>query len=274
MITRSKSHIATSKYQALVSLSTILSEPKSVTEALQTPECKHAMENEYQALLKNKTWELVPYEEGMNVVGSKWVFKTKFNSDVVTNLNNKFALKTLAEVQYFLGFEVKRSNSGLLLTQTKYAHDLLQKAGIQDCKPCLTPMATGLKLAEEDDEIFYQPTLYRSIIGGLQYLILSRPDLAFSINKLSQFLQHRISVHWTACKRVLRYVKGTLEHGILFTGDKLFTLEAFSYADWARDVTDHRSTSSYSVFLGGNLIQWSSRKSKVVSFTSTEVEYM
>ncbi|XP_031278031.1 uncharacterized protein LOC116136469 [Pistacia vera] len=170
----------------------------------------------------------------MNVVGSKWVFKTKFNSDgndsqlislVVTDLNNKFALKTVGEVQYFLGFEVKRSNSGLLLTQTKYAHDLLQKAGIQDCKPCLTPMAIGLKLAKEDDEIFYQPTLYRSIIGGLQYLILSRPDLAFSVNKLSEFLQHPIAVHWTAY--------------------------------WARDVTDHRSTSGYSVFLGGNWIQWS-----------------
>ncbi|XP_031282137.1 secreted RxLR effector protein 161-like [Pistacia vera] len=134
-------------------------------------------------------------------------------------------------------------------------------------------MAIGLKLGKEDSEQFNQPSLYRSIIGGLQYLTLSRPDLAFSVNKLSQFLQNPTTTHWTACKRVLRYVKGTLSHGILFTKRKPFTLEAFANVDWVGDTIDRKSTSGYSVFLGGNLIQWSSRKQKVVSLSSTEAEY-
>ncbi|XP_031250278.1 uncharacterized protein LOC116108144 [Pistacia vera] len=198
---------------------------------------------------------------------------SKLISSLVANLNSKFALKTLGTVQYFLGFEVKRNDFGLLLSQTKYAHDLLLKAGMADSKPCSTPMATGLRLGKEDSKVFEQPTLYRSVIGGLQYLTLSRPDLAFVVNKLSQFLQQPIEAHWTACKKILRYVKGTLQHGILFTKKQPFTLEAFSDADWARDEIDRRSTSGYNVFFGGNLVQWSSRKQKVVSLSSTKAEY-
>lgn len=194
-------------------------------------------------------------------------------SQVVEDLNSQFALKTLGPVNYFLGFEVKRNDKGLLLTQSKYAQDLLEKAGMADSKPCVTPMTAGVKLGKEDSDSFYQPSLYRSIIGGLQYLTLSRPDLAFSVNKLSQFLQFPTLNHWTACKRALRYVKGTLQHGLLFTKKEHFMVEAYADADWACDINDRRSTSGYSVFIGGNLVQWSSKKQKVVSLSSTEAEY-
>ncbi|XP_031249592.1 secreted RxLR effector protein 161-like [Pistacia vera] len=134
-------------------------------------------------------------------------------------------------------------------------------------------MATGTRLGKEDSDQFDQPSLCRSIVGGLQYLTLSRPDIAFVVNKLSQFLQQPTVNHWTACKRVLRYVKGTLNHGLLFTKKEHFPLEAYADADWASDVNDRRSTSGYAVFIGGNLVQWSSKKQKLVSLSSTEAEY-
>lgn len=87
---------------------------------------------------------------------------------IVTDLSSRFALKTLGTFNYFLGFEVHRNKEGLLLTQAKYAQDLLSKAGLSDCKPCFTPMATGTRLMKEDDDFFDQPSLYKSLVGGLQ----------------------------------------------------------------------------------------------------------
>ncbi|XP_031270987.1 uncharacterized protein LOC116129379 [Pistacia vera] len=189
---------------------------------------------------------------------------------VVQDLNSQFALKIMGLMHYFLGFEVKRNGSSLLLTQTKFAQELLEKARMEDCNPCLTPMAVGTKLNKDDRELFEQPTLYRSIIGGLQYLTLSRPDLAFTINKLSQLLQSPTLAHWTACKHVLQYVKGTLHHGLIFKRNSHFRLEAYADTNWASDINDRRSTSGYAIFLGDNLVQCSSKKQKVVSLSSTE----
>ncbi|XP_031258421.1 secreted RxLR effector protein 161-like [Pistacia vera] len=134
-------------------------------------------------------------------------------------------------------------------------------------------MATGTRLLKEDNDPFDQPSLYRSLIGGLQYLTLSRPDLAFAVNRLTQVLQHPTTNHWTACKRVLRYIKGTIQHGLFFKKQQHFQLEGYANADWATDLGDRRSTIGYSIFLRGNLVQWCSRKQKVVALSSTEAKY-
>lgn len=107
------------------------------------------------------------------------------------------------------------------LSQTKYARDIQTKANMQDCKPCITPSGTNTELFPKDSEPFDQPSLYRSLIGGLQYLTLTRPDLFYSVNKLSQFLQAPTQSHWKACKRILRYIKGTLDHGFFFLFHKI-----------------------------------------------------
>lgn len=94
-----------------------------------------------------------------------------------------------------------------------------------DSNSCITPMATSTKLGKEDNEMFDQPTHNRSIIGGLQYLTLSKLDLAFAVNKLSHFLQSPTMDHWTDCKRVLRYVKGTLQHEFFLQNRSIFLLK-------------------------------------------------
>ncbi|XP_044505634.1 uncharacterized mitochondrial protein AtMg00810-like [Mangifera indica] len=189
---------------------------------------------------------------------------------LVQHLNEKFALKVLGSLHYFLGFEVIRSVTGLHLNQTKYAQDLLTRAKMVDAKPCTTSFATSSRLTLDDSPAFDDPSLYRSIVGALQYLTLSRPDIAFSVNKLSQFLQKPTLTHWQACKSVLKYIKGTMSFGLQFISRSMLQLNCFSDADWASSLHDRRSTTGYCLFLGPNLIQWSSKKQNVVALSSTE----
>jgi hypothetical protein len=142
-------------------------------------------------------------------------------------------LKDLGDLSYFLGIQVKRQDHGIVLSQEKYVSDLLKKSGMDHCKPVATPLVTmeklslaeGTQLGEEDN------TRYRSIIGALQYLTLTRPDLSFSVNKLCQFLHAPSTTHWMAVKRILQYVQGTLKLGLYFTPDKSTLISAFSDAD-------------------------------------------
>ncbi|KAK6131582.1 hypothetical protein DH2020_034596 [Rehmannia glutinosa] len=170
-------------------------------------------------------------------------------SSVIQLLNDQFALKTLGEVDYFLGMEAHRSAAGLVLSQSKYIHDFLVKIHMLDCKPSLTPISTGHKLSLKDNKEFDQPSLYRSVVGTLQYLTFTRPDIAFTINKLSQFLHQPTMHHWLTCKHLLRYLRGTMSLGIMFKPAARMLLEAYSDADWASSVDDRKSTVDIVCFL-------------------------
>ena len=113
---------------------------------------------------------------------------------------------------------------------------------------------------------------YRCIVAGLQYLTITRPDISFAVNKVCQFLSQPTEVHWEAVKHILRYVKGTLDTGLrnrksIFTGVSIFT-----DADWTGCVDDRCSTGGFAMFVGPNLISWSSKKQPTVSRSSTEAE--
>ena len=202
---------------------------------------------------------------------------TRSNSNhievVIHHLHFEFTLKDLGEFNYFLGVKVIPSVKGLHLSQTKYIGDILKMANMLESKGCSTPISVGEKLYKDKDATFENPSLYRSIIGSLQYVLLTRPDIAYIVNKLNQFLQAPTVLHWQACKRVLRYLQSTTHFGIQFFRSGSLSLTAYSDADWGSNPDDRRSIGGYYVFLGNSIISWSSKKQHIVSRSSAEFEY-
>ena len=209
--------------------------------------------------------------------------------NIICQLGSAFALKDLGPLNYFLGIEIVPHGSGILLSQKKYILELLQKAGLSSCNPMSSPMVASSSLSLDDSDAFSDPSKYRQVVGALQYVTLSRPDIAFAVNKVCQYMHAPTENHWSAVKRILRYLHGTVEYGmlirrssgstlqaftdVLWKGSPNTSLEAFSNADWAGDSDDRRSTGGFAIYLGSNLISWTARKQRTVSRSSTEAEY-
>ena len=179
----------------------------------------------------------------------------------IHDLDTSLALKTLGSVNYFLRFEAFKDKTRLYLTQSKYTMDLLHKVGMRDCKACDMPVNVGLSFTDEGDN-FSDSSLYRTIIGSLQYLTYTRPNISFVVNKLSEFLSTPKIQHWTAYKRLLRYLKGTIGLGLLFTSNVSdLALIVYTDADHVGCKVTRKSTSGICVFLGLDLLVWNSRNS-------------
>ncbi|KAK1645287.1 hypothetical protein QYE76_063092 [Lolium multiflorum] len=194
---------------------------------------------------------------------------------LVSSLRTAFAVKDLGKLHYFLGLEVTHDDTGLSMTQKKYSEDLLRRAGMLQCKPAFTPMSVTNPLTSDDGALLSasDATEYRSVVGGLQYLTLTRPDISYAVNRVCQYLHSPRDTHWTAVKRIPRYVRHTASYGLRLSSASSCLLSAYSDADWAGNPDDRRSTGGYAVFFGSNLIAWSARKQATVSRSSTEAEY-
>jgi hypothetical protein len=170
---------------------------------------------------------------------------------------------------------VTKIKDGLLLTQEKYASDLLKRVGMSNCKHVASPLSTSEKLSVHEGTPFGAKDVinYRSVVGALQYLILTRPDIAFPVNKVYQFLHAPTIVHWAVVKKILRYVKQSSKLGLKIWKSNSTLVSAFSDADWTGSINDRRSTRGFAVFLGSNLNSRSARKQSTISRSSTEAEY-
>lgn len=171
---------------------------------------------------------------------------------LLCDLKEEFALKDLGDLHYFLGIEVKRNKEGITLSQDNYAHDILSWVGMAKCKPSPMPLPATEKLSKFEGEPLGDEdnTKYRSIVGALQYLTYTRPDLAFTVNKVCQFLHAPTSTHWISVKQILIYIKYTFDTGLTIPKKNTFLVSAFPDADWAGNVDDRRSTGGFAVFFG------------------------
>ncbi|CAH9137975.1 unnamed protein product [Cuscuta epithymum] len=189
-------------------------------------------------------------------------------------LNKCFAMKDLGDLHFFLGIHASRTPSGLFLSQQKYISDLLHRFHLHTLKSVRSPLPSRTKLSLTDGELLADATEYRSMVGALQYLTLTRPDITFAVHLVSQFMHVPRTSHMLAVKRIFRYLQGTSSHGLLLQSSRgSAEIIAYSDADWAGCPDTSRSTSGYAIFLGPNLISWRSKKQPTVARSSTEAEY-
>ncbi|CAN6677253.1 unnamed protein product [Malus baccata var. baccata] len=181
---------------------------------------------------------LLLYVDDVIVTGSS----SHLINQVIIALTAEFEMKDLGLLHYFLGLQISYTSEGLFVSQTKYIHELVDKVDLQDSKPCATPCLPYHQLLKDDGQPYTRPEQYQSVVGALQCLTFTRPDIAFAINQACQFVHNPMISHVIAVKRIIWYLKGTSTYGFV-------------------------------VFLGSNPISWASKKQHTVSRSSTEAEY-
>ena len=187
-----------------------------------------------------------------------------------TSLFEKFLMKDLGNVKYFLGIEFSRSRKGIFMSQRKYALDILQDTGLTGARLENFCMEQNLKLPLTRGEKLNDPSKYRWLAGRLIYLSVTRPDTVYSVRMLSQFMHEPRKPHWEATLWVLRYIKGTPSQGLLLPSENNLRLQA--YYDLGGCRTSRRSISRFCIFLRNSIISWKSKKQTNVSRSSAEAE--
>ncbi|CAM8947932.1 unnamed protein product [Rhodiola kirilowii] len=194
-------------------------------------------------------------------------------NSVKSFIHSRFRIKDLGNLKFFLGLEITRSASGIFLHQRKYALEILEDAGFTNCKPCLIPMEIKHGLSLSSSSPLEDPMPYRRLVGRFLYLAVTRPDLAYPVHILSQFMQQPTVDHLNAAHKVLHYVKGAPSQGLFFPATSKLSLSAYCDADWAACPVTRRSISGYCVVLGSSLVSWKTKKQTLVARSSAESEY-
>ncbi|BBH04952.1 P-loop containing nucleoside triphosphate hydrolases superfamily protein, partial [Prunus dulcis] len=169
---------------------------------------------------------LLLYVDDIMVTGTDSTHLQQF----ISLLGGHFDIKDLGPLSYFLGLQVLHKDGTVHINQFKYAYDILQKANLLNSKPASTTLATKVLLSVSDGALISNPTEYRKLVGSLQYLTLTRPDISFAFNTVAQFMSAPRTSHLVAAKRILRYIKGTIDLSLTFTPQTAATLIS-SYSD-------------------------------------------
>ncbi|KAK8933315.1 hypothetical protein KSP39_PZI015777 [Platanthera zijinensis] len=194
-------------------------------------------------------------------------------SNLKAFLHSNFQTKDLGPLRYFLGIEVTHDDHSLFICQRKYTLDLLSDLGMSNCGHVDFPLEPGEKSLHAESKPFDSPEKYRRIVGKLNYLTMTRPNIACTVSKVSQFMAAPTVSQWESVLRIVRYVKKDPGLGISYKDRGHSNLEAYSDSDWAGCLATRKSTTRFIVFMGGNLVSWKSKKQTTVARSSVEAEY-
>jgi len=211
------------------------------------------------------------YVDDLIVTGSDPAEIMKFKIEMTT----QFEMSDLGLLSFYLGIEVDQKLDFITIKQSSYAKRILSQFGRGDCNPAKIPMDPGIKLHQDKSGEPMDATEYRKMVGCLRYLLHTRPDLAYSVGMTSRFMKRPTVMHMRAIKQILRYLKGTIEMGLVYTqvgGEEV--LVGYTDSDLSGDLVGRRSTGGMAFYLNGNLITWCSQKQKTMALSSCESEFM
>ncbi|XP_070028664.1 uncharacterized mitochondrial protein AtMg00810-like [Nicotiana sylvestris] len=212
---------------------------------------------------------LLIYVDDIAVFGSSKNLIHQF----VSSMHSEFSMKDLGPLRYFLGVELVPNSYGLLLLQGKYINDILTCFDLAESKPVLSPLHIKMDWNSVESPLLDDASIFRQMVGSLQYLSFTRPYIQFTVNLASQFLHKPRQIHLQSVKRIFLYLKGTIRNGIKLYARSPLSLTIYSDSDWAGCTSTRRSISEFCIFLGNNLISWAAKKQPTVARSSTEAEY-
>nr|CAN69205.1 hypothetical protein VITISV_036606 [Vitis vinifera] len=183
-------------------------------------------------------------------------------------------MSMMGELNFFLGLQIKQLKEGTFINQEKYIRDLPKRFNMEEAKTMKTPMSSSIKLDKDEKGKFIDSTIYRGMIGSLLYLTASRPDIMYSICLCARFQSCPKESHLSAVKRILRYLKGTMDMGLWYPKSDNFELIGFSDAHFAGCRVERKSTSGTFHFLEHSLVSWHSKMQNSVALSTVEVEYI
>lgn len=191
-------------------------------------------------------------------------------------LSKRFKVSDLTGDNRFLGVEIlwNRETCEVTLSQAKYIETVLKKFRMFDCNPVKTPMENNLKIVQDENDVITNKPV-RQLIGCLSYIAnMTRPDICYAVNRLSQYQERATDQIYEYLKRILRYLKGTINYGLRYRKGKNFDMTGYADADFGSDSLDRKSKTGFVFYLGSNVIAWKSIKQKTVALSTTEAEYV
>ena len=220
----------------------------------------------------NKLTVIAVYVDDIIIAGHSAQYINKIKSE----LSSRYKMKDLGKMSYFLGVNVVQDADRIFINQSSYAQSLLKKFGFDNSKPVSTPADIGNVLEKATDQCeLFDVDNYQSAVGSLLYLCTkTRPDITFAVCNVSKFCSRPTTKHWSAVKRIFRYLKGTYNFGIVYDKTNVNECIGFSDADWAGDKTDRKSMSGYCFKIGSGLVSWRSNKQSCIALSTAEAEYV
>ena len=224
-----------------------------------------------------------PYEHTLYIKvgdGGEMIMVCLYVDDLIFTGSNKAMLKMFKQsmMREFemsdLDIKIVQSDSGVFISQRKYVQEILDKFKMENCNSVTTPIDKSMKLVKDQGGKEVDSTLYKQIVGSLMYLTATRPDIMFVVSFVSRFMEHPKEAHLRVTRRILRYLKGTLDFGLFYRKGEKSDLIGFTDSDYVGDLDDRKSTSGYVFMMGSEAISWSSKKQPIVTLSTTEAEFV
>ncbi|KAK6160456.1 hypothetical protein DH2020_003837 [Rehmannia glutinosa] len=186
----------------------------------------------------------------------------------------EFEMTNIGLMSYYLGIEVKQQDDGIFVSQEGYTKEILKKFEMENSKSVNTPVECGMKMYFHEDGEKINSTYFKCLVGSLRYLTCTRPDILFGVVLVSRHMEAPTTSHLKVAKRILQYIKGTIDHGIFYTSSHNFKLVGYCDSDWAGEVDSRKSTTGFVFFMGSSAFTWNSKKQLIVTHSTCEAEYV